>query len=145
MKMCLGKTPINNLHIVKHDVSTNDATVMPSDIQAGMTCYARGKKVTGTGKSFEFAKYGTAYTNFPIPVNSIINVIEISSTTYPIIMAGRLTDINNMDFSVVQEVGTVIIDGTSYAISAVVENNILTISCDKSISLEVFFGKDNYV
>lgn len=145
MKLMYGNTPVKSLNIHTYEKDTNDATLVSSDLQAGVTAYARGQKVTGTGKCFEFAQYGTAYTNFPTPVGDVINVIEISSTVYPVVMKNKLVDINNMDFSTIQEIGTVTVDGVGYLISAVVENNILTISCDKSISLEVFYGKDNYV
>lgn len=38
--------------------STYDADITPENMQNGMTAYARGEKVIGTGKCFEFAHYG---------------------------------------------------------------------------------------
>ena len=144
MKLMYGNVPVKSMNVHSYELSTNDATLKPSDMQAGITAYAKGKKITGTGKSFEFALYGTTYTNFPIPVSNVINIIEISSTVYPVIMEKTLNSVTELDFSNTQTIGTVIVDNINYPVSAVVENNLLTISCDKSISLEVFYGRDNY-
>ena len=38
--------------------STYDADITPENMQRGMTAYAQGKKIVGTGKCFEFAEYG---------------------------------------------------------------------------------------
>lgn len=38
--------------------STYDADITPENMQNGMTAYAKGKKVVGTGKAFEEAGYG---------------------------------------------------------------------------------------
>ena len=35
--------------------STYDADITPENMQRGMTAYAQGKKIVGTGKCFEFA------------------------------------------------------------------------------------------
>ena len=145
MKMFYGGAPVKSMKVKHYEMNTNDCSAIPSDLQAGVTCVSKGQKITGTGKSFEFAKYGTMYSNFPIPVDNVINIIEISSTVYPIVMNDTLFNINHLDFSVLQTIGAVIVDGVNYPLSAVVENNILTIVCDKSISLEVFCGKDNYI
>lgn len=145
MKMYYGNIPINSMRVVKHDVSTNDADVVASDLQAGKTCYARGKKVTGTGKSFEFASYGTAYFNLPIPVPADVNTVEVASTEYPLIMMFTMDEIKNIDFTSKQTIAKIMIDNEEHIISLVVNDNIMTISCDKGVSLEVFYGKDNYV
>lgn len=39
--------------------STYDADITPENMQRGMTAYAQGIKVIGTGKAFEFAEYGS--------------------------------------------------------------------------------------
>lgn len=142
--MIFNGTPINSMKVKHYEISTSDCDMIASDLQAGKTAVARGKKIVGTGKSFEFASYGTTYTNLPIPVGNVINIIELSSTIYPVIIKSKLVDINNLDFSVPQIIGTVTVNETDYSVSAVVENNFLTISCEKSISLEVFYGRDNY-
>ncbi len=39
--------------------STYDANTPPADVQSGAVYYAQGKRCVGTGKAFEFAKYGS--------------------------------------------------------------------------------------
>lgn len=142
MKMYLGNTAVNSMKV---GTNTDDATLIASDLQSGVTGYARGKKVVGTGKSFEFAWYGNTYLNFPMPIPAPINIVELASTNYPVKMSIDLNNMRNIDFSSEQTIANVAIDGEEHSVSIVVENNIMTISCDKSISLEVFYGKDNYV
>lgn len=145
MKMFYGNTPVNSMRVIKHDVSTNDATMKASDLQAGITAYAKGKKVTGTGKSFEFANYGELRTNTDRFVPSDVNIIEISSTQYPVKLNMPLYDVITLDFSTEQILATVNIDGVEYSLTAKVTNNILKITCDKTFYLQVFYGKDNYL
>lgn len=142
MKLMLGNTPVKKMMI--HN-DTQDATMVASDLQAGVTCYAKGQKVVGTGKSFEFANYGSLRTNLSRFVPSDINVIEISSTEYPVKMSLTLDSIQGADFSTPQQIGTVIIDGVEYALTVSVVSNILKFVCDKTFYLQVFYGKDNYV
>lgn len=145
MKMIYNGTPVKSLNIKHYEMNTNSATMVPSDLQAGVTAFAKGKKVTGTGKSFEFANYGGTFTNFPILIPTSINVIEIASTSYPIRLTLCLSDMKNTDFSSSQDVGNVLINDIEYPISVDINNNILQLNCDQTISLEVFYGKDNYV
>lgn len=145
MKMMYGGTPVNSLKVRHYEVSTNDATLKASDLQAGVTAYARGQKVAGTGKSFEFAQYGRFETNFPMPIPDNINVIEIASTDNPIQLAIPLSDMKNLDFSNINKVATVIVDGVSYDINVQVSYNLLNVTCEKDIRLQVFYGKDNYI
>lgn len=145
MKMMYNKTPVKSMKVKHYEISTNDCSAIPSDLQTGVTCVSKGKKITGTGKSFEFAHYGTTRLNLPIPVPEAINVIEIASTEYPVRMLFGVNNIKNIDFSSESAVANVTIDGEEYIVSLTMNNNILTISCEKSISLEIFYGKDNYV
>ena len=126
-------------------MNTNDATLKASDMQTGVTAYAKGKKVIGTGKCFEFATYGGLLTNKTQYIPSDINVIEISSLEYPIQLVIALSEMKDMDFSVEKTVCNIVADGTTYDIVVQAVNNFLTISCDKTIMLQVFYGKDNYV
>ena len=73
--------------------------MIASDLQAGKTAVARGQKITGTGKSFEFANYGELRTNADRFVPSNINVIEVSSMEYPIKLSISLTEMVDIDFS----------------------------------------------
>lgn len=140
-----GGTPINSMKVHSYELDTNSATVQPSDMQAGVTCFARGKKITGTGKSFEFANYGQLKTNASRYVPSNVNVIELASTVYPIKLSTELTLLDNLDFSTEQKIAQVIIDNIEYDLFVSVKSNILKVSCEKTFDLQVFYGKDNYV
>ena len=141
MKLMLGGTPVKKMMI--HN-DTMDATMVASDLQAGVTAYANGQKVTGTGKSFEFATYGATKTNISDYIPSLINVVEITSLDYPIKSSIAFKNMKDIDFSTEQMIGSVTIDGVEYPITVIVENNIITFNCDKTVTLQSFYGKDNY-
>ena len=145
MKMMYGGVPIKSLNVKHYEVSTSDATAQSSDLQAGVTCYARGQKVTGTGKCFEFANYGSINTNLPLIIPNTINVIEITSTTHPVKSAFILSEVKNVDFTVPQIIGYVVADNLESPVTVTISSGMLTFSCDKSVTLEFFIGKDNYV
>lgn len=145
MKMYLGNMPVKKVNISNYEMDTNDATVMPSDLQAGVSCYARGQKVIGTGKSFEFASYGGFETNCPLIISNVINVVEIASTIYPVKTIIPLSEMKNTDFSTPQVIGSIIVDNVEYSVTAMIEDIFLTFICDKTVTLQIFFGKDNYV
>ena len=142
MKMYLGDTQVKNLML---HTDSDDATLVASDLQAGVTAYARGQKVTGTGKSFEFAHYGKLATNQPYYIPSNINVIEIASINYPIQLSIALNQMEETDFTIAQTAGYATIDGVAYELTVQAVNNFLTVSCEKDIYLEIFYGKDNYL
>lgn len=146
MKMFYGDIPVNSMKVHHYEMDTNDATMVASDLQAGVTCYARGQKITGTGKSFEFAYYGNFQTNesLIIPTNTI-NVVYISSVDYPVRSLIYLSDMNNLDFTNSQVVCNLIINGNEYPVTVTINNNEVSISCNANVYLEVFLGKDNYV
>lgn len=145
MKMFYGNTPIKSLNITTFERNTNDATMVASDLQAGVTAYARGQKITGTGKVFSFAFYGDISTNELWPVPSNFNVIEIASTEYPMRHIIPLKDMKNVDFGVSQNIAAVIVNNNTYQITVSIVDNMLNIGCDQSINLQVFFGKDEYI
>ena len=142
MKIMVGNTPLKSAKI--HCYDTSDATMIASDLQAGVTGWAKGKKITGTGKSFEFTQYGGLRTNAAQYVPTNINVIEIACTTNPVQLNIALSDMKNTDFTVSQNIGSVTVDGIAYPLTAQAVNNILTVSCDKTVTLQAFYGKDNY-
>lgn len=142
MKLMLGGTPVKKMMI--HN-DTMDATMVASDLQAGVTAYANGQKVTGTGKSFEFAQYGNIRTNDTCPVPSMINVIAVTSMQYPVKSTFEFGEMKNTDFSVAQKIGVVSINNVEYDILVSVISNMLSITCNQNVDLQIFFGKDNYV
>lgn len=145
MKMIYGGVPVNSMKIKHYELDTNSATVQPSDMQAGVTCFARGKKITGTGKAFEFASYGKIDTNTPIFSPTIVNVVEIASLTYPIRLSVELGVMRDIDFSTPQTIGYVMVDNVEYPIIVQVDGVVLTFTCEKTIELQAFYGKDLYV
>lgn len=145
MKLIYGGVPYNTTKVKHFEMDTNSATVQPSDMQAGVTCFARGAKVTGTGKSFEFACYGDTMTNMPEFIPTLINVVEISSTEYPIKSLIPFIEMIDVDFSIEQSIGTVVVNGTEYPITLTVQGNVLTFNCEQTVSLQFFYGRDNYI
>lgn len=145
MKMIYGGTPVKSLKVKHYEVSTNDATMIASDLQAGVTAYAKGVKVTGTGKSFEFANYGHYTTNANMYVPTNINVVKIGSTEYPVKSNLDILLMKDTDFSSEQNIGTIVIDGNEYDLIISVQSNMMKISCDKTVQLQIFYGKDNYI
>ena len=145
MKLCLGSTPVKSLNIRKLDVDTNDATIVASDMQSGSIAYAKGQKVTGTGKAFAFASYGKQPTNFAIPIPGMINVIEIGCISHAFQTNVDVNQMKDLDFSIEQELGNIVIDGVNCPITSLVENNTLTLNCSQSVELLVFYGKDDHV
>ena len=145
MKMCYGNVPIKSLNVHHYELSTQDSNLQPSDMQAGIIAYGRGKKIIGTGKAFEFADYGGIYTNFSLDIPSMINVIEIASTSYPIKTKIEFSNMKNIDFATSQNIGSVIIDNIEYPVILNIQDNLLTLSCEQTLWLQVFYGKDNYI
>ena len=144
MKMIYGGVPVESLKVKHYEISTNDCDMIASDLQAGKTAVARGRKITGTGKSFEFASYGKITTGIRKFVPTLINVVEITSTDHPIKSLIGFAEMTNVDFATEQTVGIVVVDGTEFPITLKIEGNALTFSCEETITLECFYGRDNY-
>lgn len=145
MKMMLGNTPVKSLNIHHFEMDTNSATVQPSDLQAGITCFARGQKVTGTGKCFSFATYGGWKTNESDSIPTVINTVQICSVDYPVRMLVSMTDTHFCDFTTPQEIAEITIDGATYPITISVQNGEFFISCEKTVNIQLFIGKDEYI
>lgn len=145
MKMIYNGTPIKSLNVKHYEMNTNDSNLQPSDMQAGIVAYGRGKRIVGTGKCFEFANYGHFKTNLSMYVPSEINVVEVASVEYPIMSSISFNNIGDIDFSKEQVVGYVNIGGSNFEIVAKLEGNMLTFICSNTIYLEVFYGRDNYL
>lgn len=137
--------------------STYDADITPENMQRGMTAYAQGKKVVGTGKCFAFASYGiygieeainengeTEYC-FVVNCNSDFNIIFLSAKS-----GG---DIFTQDkFKVIEEnekvkIGTNITTATDIKVS--LEDGFVFISMPKieneMTQALIFIGKDNKI
>lgn len=146
MKLAYGSVPVKALNINYFEQDTNDCDMIASDLQAGKTAVARGQKIVGTGKSFSFATYGDFPMGIPYPVpTSDINTIILSSHTHPVKMEMSIIKLRDVDFTTAQQVASVIIDGVDYPITLQILNNLLTISCSQTTTLQVMFGKDEYI
>lgn len=142
MKLFLGNTEVNSIML---HTDTDDATLKASDLQSGVTAYARGQKVTGSGKAFAFASYGDCSSNDAIPLPlSNVNTILVSAVGYNIKMSKAMKSLRETDFSSAQEVATITIDDANYPITIKVASNVLTIACDKTVTLQLMYGKDEY-
>lgn len=146
MKMMYNGTQIKSLNIKHYEMDTNSCDMIASDLQSGKTAVARGKKITGTGKSFEFAWYGrmTSNDSFIIPTDAV-NIVHVSSLGYPIHSVVQLSDMKTLDFNTPKIIGNLIVDNLHHPISVYIQNNEIFITCDVNTNFEVFFGKDNYV
>ena len=140
-----GGVPVNSMKVHSYEMDTNDCDMIASDLQAGKTAVARGKKITGTGKSFEFASYGDFEMNDSVYVPSDINIIQIASLNEPIRLRISLNNMKNQNFNTQIEIGDIFVDNAYYPIYVVVDGNFLTITCEQTAILQVFYGKDNYV
>ncbi len=145
MKMIYNGTPVNSMKVKHYELSTNDATLKPSDMQAGVTAYAKGRKVTGTGKAFSFATYGKWKTNESNIIPMVINTIQIGCTDYPVRMIVPMNSMIVHDFTIPQTMAEVTIDGVVYPMIVSVQDGEFLISCEKTINLQLFMGKDEYV
>lgn len=142
MKMYLGDVPVKALYT---HTDTDDADLVSSDMHIGKTAYVKGRKITGTGRSFAYAMYGSCSSNasMPIPVSSL-NTILISCASYAVKMTDVIIDLGKNNYTTARAVANVTIDGTNYPITVKIASNTLTIACGKTVTLQVLFGKDDH-
>lgn len=145
MKMIYGGTPVNSMKVRHYEVNTNGATTVPSAVQAGLTYFANGRQEVGTGKSFSFASYGRWATNEPDFIFTDINTVQIGSMDYPVRMKISMYESHSCDFSTPQEVAEVVIDGVTYPMTVSVQNGEFLVACEKTIDIQLFIGKDEYI
>lgn len=143
MQLRLGDTKVKALMI--HN-DTSDATLKASDMQAGVTGYANGQKITGTGKAFVFALYGSASSDamIPLPVETI-NTILLGCANNPIKMVDTVVAMRDYDFSSDKQVATVNVGGTDYPITLRITGGIATFGCSQKVTLQILIGKDEYI
>lgn len=144
MKMIYNNVPVKSMRVHNFDVNSNDATMIASDLQSGVVGYARGKKVVGTGKCFSFASYGNWMTNESYFVPMTVNTVQIGSLEYPIKMTVPMNSMVSHDFTTAQKMAEVVIDGVSYPMTVSVQNNEFIVTCEKTINIQLFLGKDEY-
>jgi hypothetical protein len=142
MKLMLGNTPVKKMMI--HN-DTQDATIQPTCMQVGEIGYARGQKIVGTGKAFAYSFYGGIITNITYPAKHRINTVIISSSLYPIKMNMSIVGIQNSDDVSNLTVGTISINGSDYPITLTINDTGFTFYCEKTITLQGFCGKDEYI
>lgn len=142
MKMYLGDVPVKALYT---HTDTDEGNITAPDMQSGMIAFAKGVKLTGTGKAFAYAMYGSCSSNasMPIPVSSL-NTIVISCASYAVKMTGEIIDLGKNNYTTARAVANVTIDGKNYPITVKIASNTLTIACGKTVTLQVLFGKDNH-
>lgn len=146
MKMMYNGMPINSAKVNHFEMNTNDATMTASDMQAGVTGYAKGVKVEGTGKAFEFASYGSFPVNRSIPIpTSDINTIVVSSTDGAVKMKNGINSLRDLDFAIEQEIAKIIIENIEYSLTVKITNNKITFGCIQNISVQAMIGKDNFI
>lgn len=145
MKMFYGNIPVNSMKIKHYEMNTNDSNLKPSDMQTGKIAYGKGKRIVGTGKAFEFAIYGDTTTTSMFPIPNLLNTLSITSSEYFVQMNDRIFDLQEKDFTVEQEIGKVIIEDVQYPIKVIFLDNMLKFTCDKTVSLQFFCGRDNYI
>lgn len=152
MPLCLGDIEIGSIV----GLETYDADITPENMQHGMTAYARGQKVIGTGKAFEFVQYGSMVVEeiidtdgtirhgilFNVDAGANIVFIAASDVGDAIVQTEYLV---NMTEGATAKIGQNLTDGGD--VRAYYANGCLIIYLSNEPKertlLRVFIGKDN--
>lgn len=138
--------------------STYDADITPVDMQRGKTAYVKGEKLTGTGRCFESAVYGSGKVQLLQDENgndtyglSILttikpNIIFLSSTeTGDIIL--QTAHIVNLENDIPTVIG--VNHSASGDVTVTYDNNRLKVylgdTKNNTTRLRYFLGKDNKI
>lgn len=149
---------IYNTVSVLTEPNTYDADITPENMQRGMTAYAKGKKIVGTGKAFEFAYYGLAKVRaiygldentlygFKKEIHECANIIIISPTGTGDVLF-QTTNIIEMQVGVPVKIG--LNSSASSEIFAYSDGEYFYIYSTEILDINTqffyFFGKDNEV
>lgn len=153
---------IGNKKIKKVGVLTEpnsyQTTITPADMQMGMTAVSKGKVITGTGKAFEFASYGSRVMESITDENGIkrqgtmfrcdctTNVIFVAPTMYgnTILQDQYLVNLSENTETIIASDNTTGGDLRAYYDG---EHLIvyLTQPSDEETVLRFFVGKDNAI
>lgn len=133
-------------------------TITPADIQMGMTAISKGKVITGTGKVFEFASYGSRVIDVIVDNNGVerygttfnhnntINVIFVAPSPVGdiFIQDEYIVSISKGDDVIIAYDQTIECELRAYHDG---ERLIvyLTKSPNEPTVLRIFVGKDNYI
>lgn len=153
---------VNNKHIKQVSVLTEpnsyQTDIQPEDMQSGRTAISKGKIVTGTGRAFEFAKYGSLTVRpvlnengeskfgIMIPEQDGINVLFVSTGTDGDVISQDLFMID-IGSQKVMQIGAN--RSVSSALRVYYTNGYLCIYCDgfsnTRTKINYFEGKDNLI
>ena len=153
---------VNNKQIKQVSVLTEpnsyQTDIRPEDMQSGSTCVSKGVIVTGTGRAFEFAKYGSLTVRpvlnengeskfgIMIPEQDGINVVFVSTCADGDAVSQDLFMVDICDQKVIQ-IGSN--KTVSSALCAYYANGYLCIYCDEfsntRTKINYFEGKDNLI
>lgn len=136
MKMMLGTKPIKALSI-RNDSPERGMSAMTR--QNGSANFASEQQWMESCQPFCLTASVTMETDHPIAVPDDMHLVAISSMRYPIQMCLSLRDSKKIDLSIPLEVAQVIVSRKKYPILAQEVDGFLTLSCSKSVLLNVFW------
>lgn len=157
MPYYIGNKKIKKIGVLT-EPNSYQTTITPADMQMGMTAVSKGKVITGTGKAFEFASYGSRVISpiidkngierqgTPFDYDSTTNVIFVAPTMdgNVILQDQYLVNLSENTETIIASDNTtggdlrVYYDGERLII-------YLTQPTDELTILRFFIGKDNHI